>query len=258
MLKKRLAMVMVAGMMVSTLAAGCGSGTSAPTADEMGTGTSLADEGMLGYLVTDAAQDTLEQMEADEAKEKAEAEEQAKKEAEEKAKIEEQAKKETEEKAKIDEQAKVEAAKAAANTGNKSANTKTNATMEPKQTQIAPKQQQPTPTQVQPAHEHVWTEHYATKQEWVPHVVTIDDYEPQQVVVANHWHCNCGAVVPEGSVAEHRQMHVNAGEDDGGSNVPIYETQWVRVGSHEEDTGHFEDVSYVDYYECSCGATKQP
>lgn len=238
MLKKRLMMVMVVGMMAGTLATGCGS--SAPMV-----------EAEARTLPEDAMKDTVSDIVSD-AVERAEVEEMVT--------VEDVAEPEK----------PVEAdAEAMANDANTASNTPVNVTAnvvsesKPVQAPIqapiqAPKQEEPAREEVQPVHEHVWTSHHAVRQEWVPHVVTIDDYEPLQVRVANHWHCNCGAVVPEGSAAEHQQMHINAGEDDGGSYVPIYETQWVRVGSHEEDTGHFEDVDYVDYYECSCGATKQP
>jgi len=42
-----------------------------------------------------------------------------------------------------------------------------------------------------PAHEHVWQEHTATRQEWVPNIVVVDDYQTQQVVVGCKIECNC-------------------------------------------------------------------
>lgn len=108
-----------------------------------------------------------------------------------------------------------------------------------------------------PAHEHVWHEHTATKQEWAPNIVVVDDYETQQVEVGCNIQCNCGAILTTATeLEEHGLAHILAGEDTGHWTVPIYEEQQVKVGSHEEDHGHYETVTYVDYYYCDCGATK--
>lgn len=109
-----------------------------------------------------------------------------------------------------------------------------------------------------PAHEHTWHEHTATKQEWVPNVVVVDDYQTQQVVVGFYFECNCGATFQpnDPTFDEHLMNHVLAGEPSNTWTVDKYEEQQVKVGSHEEDHGHYETVSYVDYYYCDCGATK--
>lgn len=130
----------------------------------------------------------------------------------------------------------------------------------PKPVSTAPSQPEPpkAPEPAAPAHEHVWHEHTAEKQEWVPNIVTVDDYETQKVPVGSEIHCNCGAVLPGNAEAleEHATAHILAGEDDGHWNVVIYEEQQVKVGSHEEDHGYYKTVTYVDYHYCDCGATK--
>ena len=109
-----------------------------------------------------------------------------------------------------------------------------------------------------PAHEHTWHEHTATKQEWVPNVVVVDDYQTQQVVVGFYFECNCGATFQpnDSTLDEHSINHILAGEPSNTWTVDKYEEQQVKVGSHEEDHGHYETVTYVDYYYCDCGATK--
>lgn len=265
MLKKRLAMVMAVGMMAATLVTGCGSDTDA-AADKMGVGTSLTGVKMLECLTADIMQDTMEQAKADE---KAKAEEQAKKEAEEQAKkeAEEQAKKEAEEKAKAEEQAKAPASTNNASTNTQastpannqaSTNTQTQSASKPAQPAPAPAASQPKQEQPKPAHQCTWVAHEDVRQEWVPNIVTVDDYAPQQVQVGTAWYCNCGAVVPEELATEHGRAHIEAGESANGRGRAVYETQNVWVGSHQEDRGYYKDVPYVDYYYCSCGATKQP
>lgn len=108
-----------------------------------------------------------------------------------------------------------------------------------------------------PVHEHVWHEHTATRQEWVPNVVVVDDYQTQQVEVYRNTECICGAVFTSAAGQdEHAMAHILAGEPSNTHTVPVYEEQQVKVGSHEEDHGHYETVTYVDYYYCDCGATK--
>lgn len=102
------------------------------------------------------------------------------------------------------------------------------------------------------AHQHVWNAHTATKQVWVSKMVTVDDYEQQQVLVGSKLICSCGA---EDS-REHALAHAMAGEEANSTSVPIYETQNVKVGSHQEDHGSYKTESYTDYYYCDCGATK--
>ena len=50
-------------------------------------------------------------------------------------------------------------------------------------------------TPSKPAHQHNWKDHVVTKSEWVPNIVTVDDYEERQVLVGVAWQCNCGAQI---------------------------------------------------------------
>lgn len=118
-------------------------------------------------------------------------------------------------------------------------------------------------------HTHNWKEHMATQQVWVPNIVTVDDYEDQQVVTG-YYECDCGArfeLSEEGAAAllEHQETNLLSvangtatGEVKcfGYMSHEYYDTQPVKVGSHEEDHGHYETSTYVDYYYCDCGATK--
>lgn len=108
------------------------------------------------------------------------------------------------------------------------------------------------PAQSAPTHEHTWVAHNATKQVWVPNIVIVDDYE-YQYVESYLFHCNeCGfETTSRDAIAEHvyATYHGFAIND-----FSHYEQ--VKVGSHEEDQGHYETSTYVDYYYCECGATK--
>lgn len=107
-----------------------------------------------------------------------------------------------------------------------------------------------------PAHEHTWKEHIATTQIWVPNIVVVDDYEPQ-TVESYLFICNCYFETDDRDViTQHVIDHADAGE---ASNFTIQDhsyTEQVKVGSHEEDQGHYETSTYIDYYYCDCGATK--
>ena len=108
----------------------------------------------------------------------------------------------------------------------------------------------------EPPHEHVWQEHTATRQEWIPNIVVVDDYEVQTVVVGYAIQCNCGAVLSPEELEAHSVNHILNNEPDNHWGIEKTEEQQVKVGSHEEDHGHYETVTYVDYYYCDCGATK--
>lgn len=120
----------------------------------------------------------------------------------------------------------------------------------------------PAPTPVstpepQPVHEHVWKEHMATTQTWVPNVVTVEDYETQYVVVGGLAICGCGFQTEDKNViTQHIYDHLDAGDTQNFTVQDIYGEQQVLVGTHEEDQGHYETSTYVDYYYCECGATK--
>lgn len=118
----------------------------------------------------------------------------------------------------------------------------------------APAQPTPEPT---PTHTHSWKEHTATKQVWVPNIVVVDDYEIQNVEVGRLYSCNCGFQTTDYPTMEsHGINHVFAKEESNYGVSTIYEQQQVKVGSHEEDHGHYENTTYVDYYYCDCGSTK--
>lgn len=109
----------------------------------------------------------------------------------------------------------------------------------------------------QPAHQHVWKDHTATRQVWVPNVVTVDDYAQQQVKVGYDTVCNCGYRVRNGDIPdEHIIAHIKAGEWDNFWWEDVYEWQNVKVGSHTEDHGYYTTETYIDYSYCDCGATR--
>ena len=120
----------------------------------------------------------------------------------------------------------------------------------------APTQAAPAPTQA-PAHTHQWKEHKATREEWVPNIVSVPDYEVREIT--EHWyHCNCGFETSnDATMEEHSMNHILNGEND------CYSSEWrvvgvenIQIGSHEEDQGYYQNVEYTDYYYCDCGATK--
>lgn len=121
----------------------------------------------------------------------------------------------------------------------------------------APTQAAPAPTQA-PAHVHQWKEHKATREEWVPNIVSVPDYEVREQTMG-YIICNCGAEfrMDDSSYAAHAAAHIFADESDGYSTeVRVIGSEEVQVGSHEEDHGHYESVEYTDYMYCECGATK--
>lgn len=111
----------------------------------------------------------------------------------------------------------------------------------------------------QPAHQHSWKDHTATKQVWVPNIVTVTDYTDQQVAVGNTYiFAYDGFSTTDINTAKaHAKELLKAGLPDNYRTETVYETQRVPVGSHEEDHGHYETQSYTDYQYCTgCGATK--
>lgn len=96
-------------------------------------------------------------------------------------------------------------------------------------------------------HTHNWVARTSTKDEWVPVLVTVDDYD---TVGQNVYICDCGEKVykdPE----SHISAHVDAGENFGGYHTEEYSQ--VKVGSHTEDHGYYKTVTYTDSLRCSCG-----
>lgn len=109
-----------------------------------------------------------------------------------------------------------------------------------------------------PAHTHSWKDHTATKQVWVPNIVTVTDYADQQVAVGNTYifAYDGFSTTDIGTAKAHAKELLKAGLPDNYRTETIYETQRVPVGSHTEDHGHYETQTYVDYQYCDCGATR--
>ena len=113
----------------------------------------------------------------------------------------------------------------------------------------------PTP---EPVHEHSWKEHVVTNQVWVPNVVVVDDYE-EHTVESYMFYCACGYETADRDVISNHVKEAMRANDGQAHNFTIHNnsyTEQVKVGSHEEDQGHYETSTYVDYYYCDCGATK--
>lgn len=109
-----------------------------------------------------------------------------------------------------------------------------------------------------PAHSHSWKDHTATKQVWVPNIVTVTDYADQQVAVGNTYiFAYDGFSTTDINTAKaHAKELLKAGLPDNYRTETVYETQRVPIGSHTEDHGHYETQTYVDYQYCDCGATR--
>lgn len=96
-------------------------------------------------------------------------------------------------------------------------------------------------TPSQPSHTHNWQAHYATRQVWVPN---------QQII--RHEQCICSACGAVFSSKNDFYAHSDAmwaqGEDHGA----------YIDNSYDEvvDNGYYSTEQYIDYYYCSCGATK--
>lgn len=109
-----------------------------------------------------------------------------------------------------------------------------------------------------PAHTHSWKDHTATKQVWVPNIVTVTDYTDQQVAVGTTYifAYDGFSTTDINSAKAHAKELLKAGLPDNYRMETIYETQRVPAGSHTEDHGHYETQTYVDYQYCDCGATR--
>lgn len=108
-----------------------------------------------------------------------------------------------------------------------------------------------------PAHSHSWKDHIATKQVWIPNIVTVTDYTDQQVPVGTRYiFAEDGFVTTDSSVVKaHAVELIKQGYFGNYRMETVYETQRVPAGSHEEDHGRYETQTYVDYQYCSsCGA----
>lgn len=109
-----------------------------------------------------------------------------------------------------------------------------------------------------PAHSHSWKDHIATKQVWIPNIVTVTDYTDQQVPVGTRYiFAEDGFATTDSSVATaHAVELIKQGYFGNYRMETVYETQRVPAGSHEEDHGRYETQTYVDYQYCDCGATR--
>lgn len=108
-----------------------------------------------------------------------------------------------------------------------------------------------------PAHSHSWKDHIATKQVWIPNIVTVTDYTDQRVPVDTRYiFAEDGFTTTDPNVVEaHAVELIKQGYFGNYRMETVYETQRVPAGSHEEDHGRYETQTYVDYVYCSsCGA----
>lgn len=108
-----------------------------------------------------------------------------------------------------------------------------------------------------PAHSHSWKDHIATKQVWIPNIVTVTDYTDQQVPVGTRYiFAEDGFATTDSNVATaHAVELIKQGYFGNYRMETVYETQRVPAGSHEEDHGTNKTETYVDYVYCSsCGA----
>lgn len=121
---------------------------------------------------------------------------------------------------------------------------------------------------------HSWKNHTATRQVWVSNMVTVPDYETQTVYGARFYTMSGdGTYVANGptywfengfTTADLKDIirtGIKNADENGLYNGVYYanyqnvsKTVQVQVGSHQEDQGHYETESYVDYQYCSCGA----
>ena len=129
----------------------------------------------------------------------------------------------------------------------------------------------------QPTHTHTWVDHTATKQVWVSNMVTVPDYETETIYGARFYIPNGdGSYIAKGptywfedgfTIDDLKEIIVNAmkNADENGLYNGVYygnyqnvtKTEQVQVGSHQEDQGHYETQTYVDYQYCSvCGQRK--
>ncbi len=110
----------------------------------------------------------------------------------------------------------------------------------------------------QPVHEHVWKEHTAITQTWIPNIVVVEDYGEIPGEAYDYFICSCGYETEDAdAIRTHYKEGVRAGTCiNFGIQTRYRESTYGVIGTHEEDQGHYETSSYVDYYYCDCGATK--
>ena len=110
----------------------------------------------------------------------------------------------------------------------------------------------------QPAHQHIWQDHVATTQTWISNIVVVEDYGEIPGEAYDYFICNCGYETEDkGAIESHVIAHVEAGDTQNFSVQTRYrESTYGVIGTHEEDQGHYETSSYVDYQYCDCGERK--
>ena len=113
-------------------------------------------------------------------------------------------------------------------------------------------------TPSQPAHQHTWKDHVVTTQTWIPNIVVVEDYGEIPGEAYDYFICNCGYETEDaGAIESHVVAHVESGDIQNFTIQTRYKDSiWGVIGTHEEDQGHYETSSYVDYQYCDCGATK--
>ncbi len=127
-----------------------------------------------------------------------------------------------------------------------------------------------------PSHTHTWVDHTVTKQVWISNMVTIDDYETKTIYGAQFYTVQAdGSLLSNGPTYWFENGFTNDNlknimrnalvqNPQGIVNGICYaqyvnrtKTEKIKVGSHQEDHGHYENQSYVDYQYCSeCGEKK--
>ena len=119
------------------------------------------------------------------------------------------------------------------------------------------------------SHTHTWVNHTATKQVWVPKMVTVDDYETKKIPGGQlytlhsdgNWYSDGETYwfYTDADFQAFKALIVNKVKNEGycGNYVNRTKTEKTKVGSHQEDQGHYETKTYVDYQYCPiCGQRK--
>lgn len=119
------------------------------------------------------------------------------------------------------------------------------------------------------SHTHTWVNHTATKQVWVPKMVTVDDYETKKIPGGQlytlhddgNWYSDGETYwfYTDADFQAFKDLIVNKVKTERycGNYVNRTKTEKTKVGSHQEDQGHYETQTYVDYQYCPiCGQRK--
>ena len=110
----------------------------------------------------------------------------------------------------------------------------------------------------QPTHQHTWKDHVVTTQIWIPNIVVVEDYGEIPGESYDYFVCSCGYETEDAdAIRAHYKDGVIAGTfKNFGIQTRYKDPTYGVIGTHEEDQGHYETSSYVDYQYCDCGATK--